>query len=544
MPNEATPNDPKLKQAQIKALEKRMKEAFKAGHFDEVKSLGEQLKGLDEKNHVAALLEKKIAKQKAKMEQKARKEKTKEYEKMLKKLYKSGDMEKVMELAKEYQAFAPQVKNAEKWLRKAQKELDKKQKSEPEKKQEDAKQTAAAGENVFLKAPEKSAEEKKDESLAEQAEPKASGQPITLQPLNTPTAPTAGKPASAMTDSQAEIDTKPQRQTSQTADENKNIFSQPVNTKASEKEAPESQVQSADKKPDGPAQAETGSPVTHISLGNKPEAAQGSAKPEAKQGNVFTKVFGGEEPASKKSIIDTIVEKSEPKKEKKPEPPKVKPVKKKKVTEDDGTALLKFSKVFLNFSILFILLTGAFLYVEYVDKDNTVLGIFGIQENTGGRLHRASQKVAELKKEEQVLKKEIERFKGGYNDNDLQIVNQIIDDRLNWPDILAKIKEVTDSIYEFNDFFQYIEYDNYAFDAEKRTVRVSGSLSDPLGRNLTKLVELEEAFKYYPRDKDNPEDDTKPYFQNFKEFTSFSKTLDQQTGKYVSRFQLSFALNK
>jgi nitrogen regulatory protein P-II 2 len=123
-------------------------------------------------------------------------------------------------------------------------------------------------------------------------------------------------------------------------------------------------------------------------------------------------------------------------------------------------------------------------------------------------------------------------------------VETIIDERINWPDIFAKINEVTNSVYELNDFFKYVEYNNYSFDAEQGSIRVTGTLSDPLGRNLTKLVELEEAFKFYPKDKNNPEDTTQPYFTEFREFTSFSKSLDPRTGRFTSNFQMSFSLNE
>ncbi len=264
--------------------------------------------------------------------------------------------------------------------------------------------------------------------------------------------------------------------------------------------------------------------------------------------NTFTKMFGGSDKAGKdkKSIIDNIVAKTDKKEEdsKKHAEKKVTAAFTKIKKEKKPVNLLAFSKTFMNLSAVFIVLSGAFLYMEFLDTENNLLGFVGVESNTGSRLYNASEEIREKKREEAILNSEIVLYKGGYNDSALSTVATLIEERIDWPDIFAKINEVTNSVYELNDFFKYIEYNNYSFDAENKAIRVTGTLSDPLGRNLTRLVELEEAFKYYPQDKDNPDDPTQPYFTGFREFTSFSKSLDQETGRYNSNFQLSFALNK
>jgi hypothetical protein len=277
----------------------------------------------------------------------------------------------------------------------------------------------------------------------------------------------------------------------------------------------------------------------------KPEIKQ-EPKKEVPKGNIFTSMFkkGEEDKQTEKSIIDTIVAKTDEKKtvEKHTPVPKIKPRKIEKKIE--GTALLTFSKVFMNFTAIFIVFSAAFLYVEFLDEENTMLGLVGIEETTGSRLKSAADENRQHKIDEQKLEKDIDTYKEGYEDAVMKKVNAVIEERINWPDIFAKINEVTKSVYELNDFFKYIEYNNYSFDAKNKTIRVTGTLSDPLGRNLTKLVELEEAFEYYPKDKNNPNDPAQPYFSGFREMTSYSKTLDQVTGRYISNFQLSFSLNE
>lgn len=205
--------------------------------------------------------------------------------------------------------------------------------------------------------------------------------------------------------------------------------------------------------------------------------------------------------------------------------------------------LLGFAKLFANFTVAFVVLTAGFLYVEFIDQNNTVLGLVGA-ENTGGKLHATADDLSQKEREVSVLEKEIETYQTGYQNPELTTIDSIIQKRINWPDVLFKIDEVTNSVYELNDFFKYIEYADYAFDADRQTIRISGKLSDPQGNNLTKLVELENAFKFYPKDQNNPDDPTQPFFKGFKELTTLSKTLDQETGRYVSSFQLSFDLNE
>jgi len=155
------------------------------------------------------------------------------------------------------------------------------------------------------------------------------------------------------------------------------------------------------------------------------------------------------------------------------------------------------------------------------------------------RLHAAAQTLEGLEKDEGKIEKEIKEYQEGYQDKNKEVVQNIVENRLDWPDLIQKLNEVTESVYEKNPLSQYVQYNNYAYDVERGELRVSATLSDPLGKNLTKLAELEEAFRYYPKDKNNPNDEREPYFYGLKDFTSFSKTYSKTTGRYVSNFSLT-----
>ena len=514
----------------IKTLEREMKEDFKGAKYEAVKTLYDRIIKLDPQNRLAQKLMQKTEKAKEKNDKKAKIQKAREYVDMLKKLYKEKDLIKLSALAKEFKESDPENKHAIKWERRAA-ELQEKLTGQPEKKPVETKplvlgmkkeektgpmkieaKTEESKHGLFGGLFKKSEEPVKTEMKTEMKKEEPVRMEIKSEPLK-PAPPAPAAPIKPMVSSAPA----------------------PTSIPAPAKSViPAAPMVAAPKAPAVPA------PAPKAEITAKPAPAK------EEKGNLFTKMFGKkEEEIQKKSIIDTIVAKTDKKEISKPQTASGEiPKMEKPAEEKEMAGLLTFSKVFLNFAGIFIVLSAAFLYVEWLDKDNTILSLAGISENTGERLHAAATTLEKKEQEEKDLNKDIKLYEEGYDDKAVETINKIIEERIDWPDIFAKINEVTDSVYEHNNFFKYIEYNNYSFDAKDNSIRVSGTLSDPLGRNLTKLVELEEAFKYYPKDKNDPEDTTKPYFTGFKEFTSFSKTLDRDTGRYHSSFQLSFALNE
>ncbi|MBN1258846.1 hypothetical protein JXA05_03765 [Candidatus Peregrinibacteria bacterium] len=487
----------KANAAKIKALEEAIGAAFKAGRFEEVKSFAMKMNELDPKNKYAAKIVGKIGEAKAEAAKMAQEEKLKAEKLAIgqkKKMERAMHAEKINvlqdQLKKQFNAvkFTDMRDTAQKLF-----ELDK--------------------ENAFAK---------KYLKKAEIIELKAKGLYVSpwskvmrwLKPAKKEAKAVAAplKPAAAPAPSPAKVAvSKPA------------VAVPAVVPKVTAAPAPT---------PAAPSPLKVAAHAPFTPVVKAPEA-----KP-AETGNVFTKLFGKKaelKPVVKptKSIIDTIVAKT-------PEKAAVKV--KKEQRPGEGVGMLKFGKAFLQFAVIFILLSAGFFYVENMDVNNRVLGLVSGYRNYASRLHAAAQDVDAKKAEEEKTNADIKKFKQGYNNQYEQMVQNIIDARMNWPDILAKINEVTNSVYEGNELSQYVKYNNYSFDAEKGTVTVSGTLSDPLGKNLAKMVELEIAFRNYPKNPDNPEDKTKPYFYDFKEFRSLSKTLDKKTGKYTSSFQLSFAL--
>lgn len=260
-----------------------------------------------------------------------------------------------------------------------------------------------------------------------------------------------------------------------------------------------------------------------------------------KSGNLFTNIFSaGKEPAKSESILETIVTQSEKTKEAKSKEEKIRPV---QPSESEGTSLglLKFSRAFLQFTFGFVIVSAGFFYVMNIDADNRLLGLFE-KENPAAQLHGAATEVERKEKLKSELDREIAVYRAGYNNQFQNIITGVIDQRVDWFDIWKKINEATESVYEQNALTQYVQFDSFSLDKETGDIRVSGTLRDPRGKNLANLLELEQAFRTYPRDLDNPNDATTPYFNDVQEFKSVSKTFDRQTGKYVSNFQLTFSL--
>lgn len=264
-------------------------------------------------------------------------------------------------------------------------------------------------------------------------------------------------------------------------------------------------------------------------------AAPAKSSEQAKKGNMFTNLFGKKEDLEKPqdSIIDKIVEEKDK--------PKAKPAAKKEEKKEQGTGegFRKFGKAFLQFSVVFIAISALFFYADNIDIENRVFSKVGIQENKASRLHAANLELEEKKAEEEALNQEIEFFQGGYQDANLDIVNNIVDNRLSWQVLIDRINEVTETVYETNELSQYVTYESYSYEVDSGKLSLRGALTDPLDKNLTKLAELEEAFRFYPRDPSDPNDETRAYFFGLKDFNTFAKTLDDDTGRFNSNLALS-----
>ncbi|QQR83143.1 hypothetical protein IPJ72_05030 [Candidatus Peregrinibacteria bacterium] len=254
---------------------------------------------------------------------------------------------------------------------------------------------------------------------------------------------------------------------------------------------------------------------------------------EEKKQNTFTTLFGKKAEGNvSQTIMDTIAQKAEQQKVKNNS---VAPAKN---TEEKW---LLASSLFLQFVLVFLLVSSAFFYVTNIDEKNQVLGWVGVEQNNASRLAASFAKLDEREQEKTRLKQQITQYGQGYNDRNKEFVAKVVETRLDWEEMIRKINEVTESVYEKNSLLQYVQYSNFSYDVDKSQLVLSGQLSDPKGRNLTKLAELEEAFRFYPSDKNDPEDGKKPYFYQVQEFRTLSKSINGETNRYLSNFSLSLS---
>ena len=206
-----------------------------------------------------------------------------------------------------------------------------------------------------------------------------------------------------------------------------------------------------------------------------------------------------------------------------------------------GDFLPKFASAFLQFAVVFALISAAFFYVENYDSGNKVLSLFGdgIKSNAY-ELRQAADRIDVKKNEKQDKIKEVAKYTGkdALKNAAMETIKTIVATRMDWTDILMKLNEVTETVYAKNSLSQYVQYNNFVYNVASGRFNVSGTLSDPLGKNLTKLAELEAALYTYPRDPENPDDKTVPYFYGLQEFNSFTKSFNQTTGRYQSQFTM------
>ncbi|MBU0650428.1 hypothetical protein KKC59_00800, partial [bacterium] len=548
---ENTENKQDNQKAQIKALESDAKLAFKEGRYDAVNDLATKIKGLDPESRFAVKILEKAQEAKADMLKKAKAGKISEYVDMIKKLYKEKNLENLKKLIKELRDYAPEeAKTADSWQVKLEKaENDAKRAANAEKiknleksiktafndaKFEDVEKLAEkmkevdAENKTAIKFVSKIEEAKKEAVRKENAEKinrlqdtiKAAYKEANFDVLNKTAEElfkidsenkfakkylakaqedrTEAKEFEAKAKMKSEKDVKAEGKESffskwfkkeEKVEIKKGVEAEIAPKKAepvkSEAPAPVAPVVA-------PAKVEVLAPVTEAKAPAPVVPVKKIDINDAGKGNVFTKMFKKKEAEveeTQKSIIDTIVLKSSEKKEEKA----VKIKQEKTEEKKNAVVFLGFARAFLQFTLAFMVLSAGFFYVTNIDENNRILALFGVEENYASRLHAASLQVQGKENGQKDLNKEISLYQEGYNTRYEDAINGIIENRLNWPDILEKINEITDVVYERNAISQYVKYTSFSFDAEGGTVSVNGSLSDPLGKNLQKLAELEEA---------------------------------------------------
>ncbi len=510
---------------EIKQLEESLKHALKDDNIVEAKSLIEEIKKIDPENKPALKAQIKLDKDKEKFEKKVLKEKIKGLSGEIKDFIKIEDWKKIIEKSNELLKIDEKNSLAIKSIKKAEEKstLSKAEMPHPEQEkavvQESGKNEKG---NIFKQMFNKNTDNKKEDISSIKApisKPVTPPAPMAMAPKPvTPPAPMAMAPVPVQ-NSTSKITTpiKPVMPT-EVLLKAKPMVTTPLGG-IQKPATPVAPIMPAPK----PA-----TPVSPTSVAKKAETSS------SKKGNIFTKLFNkkveGEKPTE--SIIETIVAQTD-------QTNKVKREVKKKV-DDIGERFLKFSNLFLRFSIVFIIISAAFFYIFNVDKENRTLALFG-KENNAYVLKGAAEELDGIKKDEKNITKEIEKYKKGYKNEYKDTIDYIISNRMNWSDLLNKLNEVTESVYAKNALAEYVKYNNYSYDVVNGRLTVSATLSDPMGKNLTKLAELEEAFMYYPQDKDNPNEDVKPYFYNMQGFNSYSKALNQATGRYTSNFSLSLS---
>ncbi len=534
------PDPEQVKKEKIKDIEGELKHALKDKHEPEVKRLMDEIAKLDPKNKAIKKAQDTLDKEKTALEAKIKKEKVKGLTGEIKEALKDSDWKKAEDKANEL--LKADKKNS--FASKALKKVADAKKAKEAKPAVSAKakkpgfftrlfgKKKPSSPKLSLDKAAKALDTKVVEKPEEAKKPEVKKTPVLAEPVTIKAEPVMPKAEPPKSVTPKVEPPKPATQPTAFTPPPKPIISIPQKPAAPAPATPQIKAEKPIEKP------ESKTPVVAVPLADAakkvaPVPAKPAGKSEAGKGNIFTKLFGEKETAKtgaeekpSKSIIDTIVEKTEKGKEAE---------KKARKPEDvTGEGLLRFATVFLEFSVAFILISAGFFYVQNIDEENRVLSLFKIEENNASRLHSAAQELEGKEEEEKKLNKEIEGYKKGEEDKNEETVQKLIEGRLDWPDLIKKLNEVTESIYEKNALSQYVQYNNYSYDVEKGLLGVSATLSDPLGKNLTKLAEIEVAFRTYP-DKDAP------YFYGLQEFNSFSKSFDTATGRYKSSFSLKLS---
>lgn len=258
-------------------------------------------------------------------------------------------------------------------------------------------------------------------------------------------------------------------------------------------------------------------------LGNLFNKKENNNKQIDKTSNLFVKLFPQDTKSKQETpekqedtLIETIVEQSEKKKsilgqklhsqittDKPQEQPK----------KDSNNDLFFWSQISIVIAFIIPFCVYLFFYFQLA-TDNRILEFLG-KENLGMQYEKQQQILVDLETSIKSKKTAIKTIIASENNNIYE--NAISNLKLvqkNWLEVIDNIKEVTNEGIKYNDKLKRLVYKSYAFDGEKNTINLSGTLFDPNKQVFTLMIYLIEAIN------------ESEYFDGL-EMRNFSKSINE-----------------
>jgi hypothetical protein len=141
-------------------------------------------------------------------------------------------------------------------------------------------------------------------------------------------------------------------------------------------------------------------------------------------------------------------------------------------------------------SILCLLFSWGFFYIQ-LDEANPILSVLE-QDNLYVQHQNLQNQLQEFEKEKKTMETQLTKLSQGAADIPTKIsIQEIQTQKIDWLDLREQLHKATLDAFPYNDVLHYIMYTSFQGDAEKGTVSISGTITEPSGRVFlltTKLV--------------------------------------------------------
>lgn len=182
-------------------------------------------------------------------------------------------------------------------------------------------------------------------------------------------------------------------------------------------------------------------------------------------------------------------------------------------------------------SLLFLLFSWSFFYIQ-LDEKNQVLSFLD-QDNLYVQYQKLEEKLDGLRAEKKLMEVRLEKLEQGAADIPAKVaIYEIQSQKIDWLDLREQLHKATLDAFPYNDVLHYIVYTSFQGDAEKGTIAIAGTVTEPSGRVFLLTTKLIQSLN-------NHSSFSGAEIKTF----SKSKNSDEEIGGFTSSFALTLRYN-
>lgn len=206
-----------------------------------------------------------------------------------------------------------------------------------------------------------------------------------------------------------------------------------------------------------------------------------------------------------------------------------------KKLSDDKNPFLDITQKFRDFlviSLLIFIFSKVFFFIQF-DEQNRVLGLVN-KENLFVQEQEKEKELEEVNNEIEKIKEKLKGLNQGFLDIQEKVaLREVMHEKIDWLAVKRDLDEATKEAFPYNDILNYISYNSFAGNAEKKSINITGNIVDPTGRVFKLTTELIQSINNH---------------QSFSgaQINTFTKTenQDEEVGGFMTSFALSLTYKK